>query len=276
MNHAKTVPGWVGKRLHVARQRLWSLAVATAALHTAAATAFGGAVIFSEILYNPSGNDGFRTRGKNTEWIELFNGATNPVDISGWKLYKVSRSGRITLLGQLAAGTVIAAGGTVVIVPAGLATPDDFRSAWQISAAVPVTALVGWNGTSRMGLPNSGATLRLVDTGGDVADELNYRAPGFPASRNGWAIEFVAEGIDPNALADANDVPSRWRHATAPIPAPGIYASVRFGARDRGTPGAARVTPTPEPPSLAHCLLLLALLLWLYPRLQLPRASHQP
>ncbi len=215
---------------------------------------WAGAIIFSEIMYNPSGADGFRQRDRNTEWIELFNGGMAEEDLSGWALYKVSRSGRRRLLGTIGPGIRIAAGQALVLVPDGLARPQHFRTAWSIPTTVPVWPLIGWSGTSGAGLPNSGATLELVDASGRMVDQLAYRAAGFPASKNGLAIEFVATGIDPAELARANDDPSLWRHTPEPIPAPGVHGGVLFGPADRGSPGVARITPTPEPITL--CLWL--------------------
>ncbi len=222
-------------------------------------SAWAGPVVFSEVMYNPSGADGFRQRDKNTEWIELFNAGMNPVDLGGWRLYKISRTGRQTLLGTFQSGITIPPLAALVVVTDGIARPEDFRTAWSIEPGVGVYALSGWSGTSARGLPNSGATLRLTDNSGQIVDELAYRASGFPPSRNGLAIELVVEQVDPSALPALNDDPRFWRHAREPIAAPGTYSGVLFGSRDRGSPGTARITPTPEPYTggLWACGLLL-------------------
>jgi hypothetical protein len=218
-------------------------------------TAGYSGVFFTEIMYNPSGSDGFLIRGQNTEWLELFNPSPRATSLAGWVIERLLPSGTIRRLGSFGPGAFVPGWGIAVVIPgAGLATVADYRHAWDIDPSVAIWPLEGWGPTLAFGLPNTGAVIQLRDPTGSVADRLDYGAPGFPPSRNGRSIELTV--FQPFRGSIDNDVGSHWRHGVRPIPNPGpATGNVRFGANDFGSPGIVPVSSVCEPATMTLWLL---------------------
>lgn len=209
-----------------------------------------GSVGFTELMINPSGDDGFFRRGRSTEWLEIGNGGPDGINLLGWGVEKVSGT-RILTLGTVATVAHLAPGAVAVLIPGeGIYGPNDFRHAWAIPEDVLVVPLSGWGNTSRFGLANSGGELRLLDASGDVVDRVAYgRVASVPPPPDGRALEFAAPLV--SSLSELNDAPDGWIYASRPIPRPGIYSGVVFGADDYGSPGSHfRIAAVPAPPTL--------------------------
>ncbi len=127
--------------------------LAAVALLTLSARAQDSVVIFNELNYHPLPGD--------AEWIELHNEMSVNVDLSAWKL-----TGGIDYV--FPEGTVIAAGGYVVIRGAG--------------SSFPPGAIGPWTGQ----LDNAGETVKLRNVSGRVMDTLSYNDGGrWPVGADG-------------------------------------------------------------------------------------------
>lgn len=98
-----------------------------------------GPVVISEIMYNPLETD--------SEFVELHNVSTSPVDISGWDIDGIGGF-------AFPSGTVIAAGGFVVLVDLAKTTVETFRATFNVPAE---TLIFG----HLFDLGNAGEALRL-------------------------------------------------------------------------------------------------------------------
>lgn len=140
-----------------------------------------------------------------TEWVELKNSGDTPVDISGWVIDGAT----------ISAGKSIAAGGLFVLCKTAEATTacDDVNSG--------------------LGLTNTGETLVLKNTGGDVVDEFTYTS-----SNNGQSIEVVKENGTTTGVNNATDA-----YDTNQTP-PQSGNTGTPGAANRALPTATAVTNT--------------------------------
>jgi len=138
-------------------------------------------VRFSQVAYDMPGNDTLE------EWVELYNPAATPVDVSGWKIRDNFRTF------TLPAGTTIAAHGYIDIARDGAA----FHA---LTGKNPnVTGLV----TS---LGNTGDHLTLVDAGNTAVDFVAWEG-GFAgwstlATKNGRVIVRKDSNVDTDTRAD--------------------------------------------------------------------------
>lgn len=161
-----------------------STMVALTALATAGCLC-AQSVVINEIHYDPINN------ARPSEFIELHNPGTLPVDLSGWRF-----TDAINYL--FPTGTVLPAGGMTVVTRDLAAFQTDFKTA----------ALGPWTGA----LGNGGDRIQLRDAGGTVVDELEYRA-GFPwpthAAGGGSSMELVNPALD-------NNLGGSWRSSPGP------------------------------------------------------------
>lgn len=177
-----------------AAMRLFAFATCLLGLPLDVQAAVPAGVVINEIHFKPADES---TEG---EFIELFNPAADPVDISGWKF-----TSAITY--TFPSGTTIAPGAYLVIAldPA------------NVDAAYGITGTLGpWSG----GLSSSGETLNLTDAAGLVQDSVTYGV-GFP-----WPSKPDGEGPSIERINPALDsaLSSSWRASgytsatTAPTP----------------------------------------------------------
>ncbi|NLF30952.1 MAG: LEPR-XLL domain-containing protein, partial [Planctomycetes bacterium] len=186
-----------------------------------------GPVILSEVLYAPA-----TLSATDLEFVEIHNPTGLPVDLTGWRLGK-------DVDFDFPAGTIIAAGGTLVVTPFDPADPTNatrlsqFRAAYGIDASVPLVG--GWAG-------------ELADTGGYVQlqrpddppaedpttipylieDEVRYGTESpWPVA---WAQSLQRVAVD----AWGND-PSAWTAAAATA---GAYSPADFKPGDINLDGA--------------------------------------
>lgn len=151
-----------------------------------------GSVIINEIHYNPD------VKTDLVEFLELYNSASSPLDIGGWKL-----AGGIGY--NFPAGTTIPANGYLLIAQ----NPAAVQTKFGKSALGPFTG----------SLSNDGDSVQLLSSNSAVIDEVHYGA-GFPWPTVGDAL--TVNGTGPsiqliNAGAD-NDLGGSWRSA---LPTPG-------------------------------------------------------
>lgn len=176
-------------------------------------------VVITEIMADPADPD--------SEYIELYNPDDSAVDVSGWS---ISDGVDITIQN----GTVIPAGGTVLLVADGPA----------FSGAFGRTLFVADSFSG--GLKAGGEALTLLRSDGSIADTVDYSAPGFPTIGADEAIEVldatqdnsvgsnwtVVPGGTPNAHAGVGGDPIDPVDLPEPPPPPTPYACV---ATDDGT-----------------------------------------
>lgn len=145
---------------------------------------FDGNLAISEIMYNPSAEQG---NDSDYEFLELHNLDSVPVDISGWVL---SNAVAFTFPD----GVVVPPHGFVAVV----------RNIDVLGPQVPDTALCfQWN--SGQSLNNTGETIELWRPDGSLSDEVPYE------DNDGWisqpdgggpSLEWIDVGLD-NTLPDA-------------------------------------------------------------------------
>ena len=130
---------------------------------------------------------------RNAEYIELFNRGDQPIDLSGWKFVE----GIDFTFNE---GTTIAAQSYLVVA----ANKDWINNHYEGVNAI---------GNYSNNLANSGELLRLEDSNGNLADEVNYKIGGdWPHWTNGDGSSL--ELIHP--FAD-NDLPTSGETAMKAI-----------------------------------------------------------
>lgn len=170
------------------------------------------AVVINEIHYNPE-------EGSELEFIELYNPAASPVDLSGWAFIEGVRQ-------RLPEGTTIAPDGYLVVCrnPEALAAAFDLR----------VEDLIWWSSSN---LDNRGEKIVLVDDLEHLVEEVAYgdRPPWDPdadgdgpslerlcahARSNHWTSWVATRGLEPTPLAPNHE--SECPPPAAPAPAVAI------------------------------------------------------
>jgi hypothetical protein len=147
---------------------------------------YTGDIIFNEIaFYQPEGD----TTG---DWIELFNRASEEIDLSGWKFTdRTFKKGW-----ELPENTKIDGGGYLVL------TQDlaNFRSTFSADSVIAL-------GDFEFGLSRNGELLKLYDNKGKIVDSLSYSNP-FDADQDS---SFTISLIHPDSTAS----PTAWKAETA-------------------------------------------------------------
>jgi len=136
-------------------------------------------VVINEVLYDPPSNE------PSGEFIELYNRGARPVDLSGWRF----ADGIDFLFGP---GTTIPAYGYLVVAA---------DAEWMRSVYGPIPVVGNFDGK----LSNQGERIRLVDSWGNLADEVDYLPGGnWPnlAHGDGSSMELMHPWMD-NGLASA-------------------------------------------------------------------------
>ncbi|MGB7159202.1 MAG: lamin tail domain-containing protein [Tepidisphaeraceae bacterium] len=210
------------------------------ALGIAAAIGMGvqqgqGAVVFSEIMYNPAGADG---TNPVSEWIEIVNTGPAAVDVSGWQIDDEDGSN----WAPFPAGTTLAPGQVAVIIDGAFASEATFRTEWTVPAGALVIA--GAAGTLANTASPTNEILDLLDASSVLVDRANYEAgtAGWPASTNGrsiYALDLTPAG---------NDLGANWSLAQVGVDDARNPSGGTYNVADVGSPGQA---PIPEPASLS-------------------------
>ncbi|MCZ6796201.1 MAG: lamin tail domain-containing protein, partial [Planctomycetota bacterium] len=162
--------------------------LALSILFLAAASPLPGAVVFSEIMYNPS-------HGGDFEYIEVHSTGGGAVDLSGWVI-------RIGIDFTFPPGTSLADGGTLVVA----------RSRERLLEAYPGLSPRSVLGDYTGALSNAGDRLELMDSAGTVVEALDY------GDESPW--EFTPDGLgaslERRCFTSPPDVPENWR--ASPVP----------------------------------------------------------
>ncbi|MCI0635509.1 MAG: lamin tail domain-containing protein, partial [Actinobacteria bacterium] len=160
-----------------------SLAIAAGSSLLVLATdlAPGGAVVLSEIQYNPPPGLG---SDELYEYVELHNRGADPVDVSGWRLKDQDDDHAF----GIPEGTVIPADGYLVVA----------RDAAALRAAYPRELAVV--GDLDFALGNDGDTVRLMNARGELIDRVEY-ADGIP-----WPPEADGEGSSLERVSAVDDI----------------------------------------------------------------------
>jgi hypothetical protein len=181
----------------------------------------GGRVLISEIMYHPA-HPAATAEDTRLEWVELFNGGPEPVNVGGWRLADA--------VDYVFPPIVLEAGGRLVVA----ADVNAF------SAQYPgVTNVVGgWTGW----LNNSGEQVTLVDDLGAEVDAVTYadegdwavRELGPPdAGHRGWEWSDDADGggksLERIDAAMPSEYGQNWAASLVDGGTPGSVNSVTAG-----------------------------------------------
>ncbi|MGB2821047.1 MAG: lamin tail domain-containing protein, partial [Phycisphaerae bacterium] len=172
-------------------------------------------IVINEIHYDPD------VRTQLVEFIELYNGGPDAVDLSGWYF-------EAGVEYVFPAGTTIASHGYVVVAQ----NPTHFQ------AKFGTTALGPWNGL----LDGEGEEIVLRNGLGQRVDQVDYRR-GFPwptvGDEPGYSIELVSPSLD-------NDLGGSWR-PSFPRPTPGAQNSA-YASDANAAPQMRQVSHLPKQP----------------------------
>ncbi|MGB7002489.1 MAG: PEGA domain-containing protein [Halobacteriota archaeon] len=139
-------------------------------------------VKINEIMYNLPGLD------RNREWIELFNGAPEAINITGWTLFEYSTNSYNEFTrGQ--GSMVIPAGGYAIVTA-------DATTFLNEHPACNCTVI-----ESGFWLSNTGESIALKDASSAIIDEVSYHN-SWGASRNGKTLELNLTGGWEESLVD--------------------------------------------------------------------------
>lgn len=178
-----------------------------------------------------------------TEFVELTNLGNTPVDMTGWSFDDDSSiAGTVSLSGL---GT-LAPGQSGILAELSEA---DFRTAWSLSASVPV---IGSNSTN-LGRADA---INLFDATNTLIDRLTYADNAVPAngprtdvnSGNPATLLLALEGAAGDTTA------TNWVLSTAGD----AFGSTQSTLGGFGNPGAFRLVPEPTTLGLAAALALVA------------------
>ena len=126
-------------------------------------------VTITEIMYDPSSPE----RAGESEWIELMNTGSTPVDLAGWTIDDEDASDWGVLSGTLDPGDI------AVIINGDAGTARDFHQAWSLDPTTEPQFMiipVAWGSLDNQ--PSStNEILRLIDADGTVACTVNAELP---------------------------------------------------------------------------------------------------
>ena len=134
-----------------------------------------GNVFINEIMFNPGPN--------RSEWIELYNGGSNEIDLAGWSL----RLDHVERARIISTGGVSIEGGGYLVIAHDLL---QFRETHPAFDGRVVEAQGGWER-----LRNSGARVLLMDSGGSLIHDATYDEDSNPEP--GRSVELVNPEFDP-------------------------------------------------------------------------------
>jgi len=162
----------------------WSTIVRVSAGETSRvhATLTPHPITINEIMYNLPGLD------RNREWIELFNGGPEDINITGWKFFEYSTDSYH--LFTLSQGSMVIPTGGYAIVAADATTFLNEHPACNCTVI-----------ESGFWLSNTGDTITLKDASSVIIDEVSYHN-SWGASGNGKTLELNLTGEWEESLVD--------------------------------------------------------------------------
>jgi hypothetical protein len=141
-----------------------------------------GDININEIMYNPPGLD------RNREWIELFNGGPEDINITGWKFFEYSTdSYHVFTRGQ---GSMVIPTGKYAIIAVDAPT---FLNEHPMCNCTVIE--------SGFWLSNTGESIALKDASSAIIDEVSYYN-SWGASGNGKTLELNITGGWEESLVD--------------------------------------------------------------------------
>jgi hypothetical protein len=165
------------------------------------ATDARGAVIISEIMFNPQGSDNDSTGPDYTftrEWTELYNTGASAVDLSGWQF---GDSQDNTWASPFPAGTTLGPSQALVVTGDAIS----FDANW--GGGINRIQVSGFPNQANSIGTNEGAAIR--NGAGVLQDVVRYQETGWPTANGSDGNSIF---LMPNALtASANDVASNWK-----------------------------------------------------------------
>jgi hypothetical protein len=177
-------------------------------------------VLISEVMFKQSGPEW-------GEWVELYNPTETMVDVSGWRLGDAVHIGDYERLHVFPSGTVIPAGGTLVIARratayqaigyAGKPVPD---LEWNDSNGVPNLLPTSW-GDGEFALGNAGDEVLLFDAAMQLVDVLVYGTGHHPGVISFGDVSGVYNGNSLErrpANRDSNDCRRDFKILYVPDP----------------------------------------------------------
>ena len=135
----------------------------------------GTGLVITEIMYNPVGTD------STHEWIEIKNGSTGAIDLTDWDFFENGTNHGLTL--ALGEDAILAPGEFAVIAQDAVTfrEPTDFP---------------GFSGTlfdSAFDLSNTGETIAMKNSGGEIVDEVTYSS-STGADNDGDSLQLTTVG----------------------------------------------------------------------------------
>lgn len=189
-------------------------------------------ILITEIMYNPDSPEGSEGIPAVTEWVEIYNSADRPANLSG--CYLQDEDGATAPFPR---GAILKPKQVLILVP-GETNPAEFKAAW--GKDLLVLPLQNWNRTGIGGLANSpdeqNEWLVLRDRAGNILDEVNYDDEGdWPSdSPDGPSIYLLPGKID----SLANDDGKNWARSTPEKHgAKQVTPTANFTGEDIGSPG---------------------------------------
>ncbi len=137
------------------------------------------------------------------EWVELYNGTSENIDISGWTIESDVSSD------TLPSGTIIGAGSFLLVTQT-----NELRNYWTIPADVRIAVL---NSLIGNGLSSTRDSVTLKNSAGSATDAVSWGAstvafsPAAPAVTLGHSLSRNSIFTDTNAAGD-------WADKTTPTP----------------------------------------------------------
>src|SRR3989344_8511340 len=165
-----------------------------------------GHVVISEVHYNVDVAHGVNTTNDNNEWVELYNGTNETVDLSGWTLTDNDLSD------ALPAGTLFPSGAFLIVT----ATTSTSGFWPDIPEGVEVVVLGSQIGN---GVAAGGDVVLLRDTGVNLIDAVSWGTntaafnPSVSGVAQGESIARILLTVDTDTAAD-------WEMRE--IPSPGL------------------------------------------------------
>jgi hypothetical protein len=190
-------------------------------------TPFGGKLLLSEFMYDPSGSE------PDQEWIEIYNAGPQALQLQDFKLGDEETKGGSEGMLRFPVGAVLEPGQAVVVAHKGSAFKDfyhefpDFEIVESLPDIPNMLSYPAW-GTASLNLNNDGDELHILDGRDDLIDAISYGSslvflsPSIPLSEPGCSLERYPSDQD-------NDQAWDWRQQCLP------------------SPGQAALIPTPQP-----------------------------
>ena len=197
-------------------------------------------LLISEVLYDPTAIE------PGTEWVELLNPTSNPVDLTGWTIRDNTSADPLPTFS-------IEPGQYLVVA----SNEGDFRAANPGFAG----ALVSLGGPIGNGLSNSGDVISLVDRGGGTVDAMSYGSdasalnPPCPDVSEGQSLARQPSDTDSDSAGDwLTGTPTPGGASAPPSPATDTPTStftptLTPTSEPTATPSATSTQPTTETPT---------------------------